>query len=33
MDFGDTIRIRMQDETGHNIFGDIEQRVEPYPGA
>jgi fumarylacetoacetate (FAA) hydrolase len=33
MDFGDTIRIRMQDETGHNIFGDIEQRVEPYLGA
>lgn len=32
MDFGDTIRIRMEDEAGNNIFGDIEQRVEPYPG-
>jgi fumarylacetoacetate (FAA) hydrolase len=32
MDFGDTIRIRMEDEAGHNIFGDIEQRVEPYQG-
>ncbi|WP_260294864.1 fumarylacetoacetate hydrolase family protein [Sedimenticola hydrogenitrophicus] len=32
MDFGDTIRIRMEDEAGHNIFGDIEQTVERYPG-
>ncbi|WP_428607018.1 fumarylacetoacetate hydrolase family protein [Sedimenticola sp.] len=32
MGFGDTIRIRMEDEAGHNVFGDIDQQVEPYQG-
>ncbi len=27
MRFGDTIRIEMMDETGHSIFGAIEQTV------
>ncbi|MCW8944841.1 MAG: fumarylacetoacetate hydrolase family protein [Sedimenticola sp.] len=30
MGFGDTIRIRMEDSEGNNIFGDIDQVVEPY---
>jgi fumarylacetoacetate (FAA) hydrolase len=30
MDYGDTIRIRMEDTEGNNIFGDINQVVEPY---
>ncbi len=30
MGFGDTIRIRMEDPDGNNIFGDIDQQVEPY---
>lgn len=30
MGYGDTIRIRMQDSEGNNIFGDIDQQVEPY---
>ena len=32
MNFGDTIRIRMEDEAGNNIFGDIDQQVEQYVG-
>ena len=31
MNFGDSIRIRMEDETGNSIFGDIYQHVERYP--
>ncbi len=30
MKFGDQVRIWMDDEKGHSIFGDIEQRVEKY---
>ncbi|HAQ34132.1 MAG: 2-keto-4-pentenoate hydratase [Maricaulis sp.] len=30
MRFGDTIRIEMLDDTGHSIFGAIEQTVEKY---
>ncbi len=30
MRFGDTVRIEMKDETGHSIFGAIEQTVEQY---
>ncbi|TVO73494.1 fumarylacetoacetate hydrolase family protein [Sedimenticola selenatireducens] len=30
MGYGDTIRIRMEDSEGNNIFGDIDQVVEPY---
>ena len=32
MRYGDTIRVEMLDETGHSIFGAIEQTVEKYPG-
>lgn len=32
MRFGDTIRIEMLDDTGHSIFGAIEQTVEKYEG-
>ncbi len=32
MNFGDTIRIRMEDGAGNNIFGDIDQQVEQYVG-
>ncbi|MCW8907330.1 MAG: fumarylacetoacetate hydrolase family protein [Sedimenticola sp.] len=32
MNFGDSIRIRMEDEAGNSIFGDIYQHVERYPG-
>jgi len=28
MQFGDSVRIRMKDEDGNSIFGDIYQRVE-----
>ncbi len=30
MKFGDQVRIWMDDEKGHSIFGDIDQRVEKY---
>jgi len=30
MNFGDTIRIRMEDPAGNNIFGDIDQQIEQY---
>lgn len=30
--FGDEVRIEMNDETGHSIFGAIEQKVERYGG-
>ena len=30
MRFGDTVRIEMKDNTGHSIFGAIEQTVEQY---
>ena len=33
MNFGDTIRIRMEDDAGNNIFGDIDQQVEQYAGS
>lgn len=33
MNFGDSIRIRMEDETGNSIFGDIDQQVEQYAGS
>ena len=29
--YGDRVRIAMCDPQGHNIFGDIDQTVEPYP--
>ena len=32
MRFGDTIRIEMLDDTGHSIFGAIEQTVQKYEG-
>ncbi len=28
--FGDSVKIEMQDDNGHSLFGTIEQRVEPY---
>ena len=31
MQFGDTIRIDMQDAGGHSVFGAIDQRVAPLP--
>ncbi|WP_417684902.1 fumarylacetoacetate hydrolase family protein [Roseibium sp.] len=33
MKFGDTVRIEMMDQSGHSIFGAIEQAVEKYEGA
>ncbi|AKH19462.1 fumarylacetoacetate hydrolase family protein [Sedimenticola thiotaurini] len=33
MGFGDTIRIRMEDPAGNNIFGDIDQQVEQYQAS
>jgi fumarylacetoacetate (FAA) hydrolase len=32
MRFGDTVRLEMLDETGHSIFGAIEQTVQPLDG-
>ncbi|MBI1233468.1 MAG: FAA hydrolase family protein [Alphaproteobacteria bacterium] len=32
MRFGDTIRIEMLDDTGHSVFGAIEQTVQKYEG-
>lgn len=33
MQFGDTIKIEMNDTAGQSIFGSIEQQVVPYSGA
>jgi len=33
MRFGDQVRIEMRDADGNSLFGVIEQRVSPYPGA